>query len=289
MDDEDTLPLKRVEFSLTKFNEVAIPHHLDLLRQHKANIIKYERAGEWRRARVSAGEAARAAGRLRELLTELCALRARVRPADRARFDALTQRSRDATLRAVRDYLGSAPQTIDGAAAETAPVAGSAVSTDSVGVVAHAQPGTDLLAGDLQLYVDEQEVNLQEREALLRGCSELQAELLALHQVWEDTQRAALAQREQVSAAESSVAVAADNIGAARQYLALGERLRAGAWGAGGAALGLVAAGPVGVMVGAKAGALAAAAGSVLGYLGASILARRRTQPEPDPGADKTE
>lgn len=40
MDDEDTLPLKRVEFSLTKFNEVAIPHHLDLLRQHKANIIK---------------------------------------------------------------------------------------------------------------------------------------------------------------------------------------------------------------------------------------------------------
>lgn len=56
---------------------------------------------------------------------------------------------------------GSAPQTIDGAAAETAPVAGSAVSTDSVGVVAHAQPGTDLLAGDLQLYVDEQVLVIQ--------------------------------------------------------------------------------------------------------------------------------
>ncbi|CAH1642382.1 unnamed protein product [Spodoptera littoralis] len=289
MDDEDTLPLKRVEFSLTKFNEVAIPHHLDLLRQHKANIIKYERAGEWRRARGAASEAARAAGRLRELLTELCALRGRVRPPDRARFDALTQHSRDATLRAVRDYLGSAPQSIGRGAAETAPVAGSAVSTDSVGVVAHAQPGTDLVAGDIQLYVDEQEVNLQEREALLRGCSELQAELLALHHVWEDTQRAALAQREQVSAAETSVAVAADNISAARQYLAVGERLRAGAWGAGGAMLGLVAAGPVGVLVGAKAGALAAAAGSVLGYLGASRLARRRGQPEPDPGADKAE
>lgn len=40
MEEEDKLPLKRVEFSLTKFNEVAIPHHLDLLRQHKANIIK---------------------------------------------------------------------------------------------------------------------------------------------------------------------------------------------------------------------------------------------------------
>lgn len=40
MDESNKLPLKRVELSLTKFNEVAIPHHLDLLRQHKANIIK---------------------------------------------------------------------------------------------------------------------------------------------------------------------------------------------------------------------------------------------------------
>lgn len=40
MEEEDKLPLKRVELSLTKFNEVAIPHHLDLLRQHKANIAK---------------------------------------------------------------------------------------------------------------------------------------------------------------------------------------------------------------------------------------------------------
>lgn len=40
MDEENQLPLKRVELSLSKFNDVAIPHHLELLRQHKANIIK---------------------------------------------------------------------------------------------------------------------------------------------------------------------------------------------------------------------------------------------------------
>lgn len=40
MDEENKLPLKRVELSLSKFNEVAIPHHLDLLRQHKTNITK---------------------------------------------------------------------------------------------------------------------------------------------------------------------------------------------------------------------------------------------------------
>lgn len=40
MEESDKLPLKRVELSLTNFNEVAIPHHLDLLRQHRTNIIK---------------------------------------------------------------------------------------------------------------------------------------------------------------------------------------------------------------------------------------------------------
>lgn len=40
MEELDKLPLKRVELSLSKFNEVAIPHHLDLMRQHRANIIK---------------------------------------------------------------------------------------------------------------------------------------------------------------------------------------------------------------------------------------------------------
>lgn len=40
MEESDKLPLKRVELSLSKFNEVAIPHHLNLLRQHKANIIR---------------------------------------------------------------------------------------------------------------------------------------------------------------------------------------------------------------------------------------------------------
>lgn len=33
-------PLKRVEIPLCKFNDVAIPHHVDLLQKHKINIEK---------------------------------------------------------------------------------------------------------------------------------------------------------------------------------------------------------------------------------------------------------
>ncbi|XP_075987507.1 syntaxin 17 isoform X3 [Anticarsia gemmatalis] len=299
MDEENKLPLKRVEFSLSKFNEVAIPHHLDLLRQHKANIIKYEECGELARARTEQRHARRVAAQLRALLLELEALRRQVREQDRARFDSLTQRSRDTTLRAIVDYLGliesscralvyappgrpprlgTSPLAIERNAREAPAAAASAASTDSVGVVAHVDPdaGPFADADQIQLRVDDQELALREREALLRGWSELQAEVRALHDVWQHAQAAALAQREQVAAAAGSVDAAADNVGAARGHLASAERLRAGAYGVGGACVGALVGGPVGLCVGAKAGALAAAAGSLLGYVGAKVLGRKR-------------
>lgn len=51
--------------------------------------------------------ARRVAAQLRALLSELEALRRQVRAADLPRFDALTQRSRDLTLKAIVDYLGN--------------------------------------------------------------------------------------------------------------------------------------------------------------------------------------
>lgn len=37
-------PLKRVEIPLNKFNDVAVPHHVDLLKKHKTNIEKVKLA-----------------------------------------------------------------------------------------------------------------------------------------------------------------------------------------------------------------------------------------------------
>jgi hypothetical protein len=34
------LPLRRIEIALSKFNDVAVPHHVDLLKKHKSNIEK---------------------------------------------------------------------------------------------------------------------------------------------------------------------------------------------------------------------------------------------------------
>ncbi|XP_073965589.1 uncharacterized protein, partial [Choristoneura fumiferana] len=59
---------------------------------------------------------------------------------------------------------------------------------------------------------------------------------------------------------------------AGRAHLSAAEKLRAGAYGVGGAVIGAALGGPVGLVVGAKAGAAAVLAGSFLGYCGARML-----------------
>ncbi|KAL4708170.1 hypothetical protein ACJJTC_002072 [Scirpophaga incertulas] len=308
MDESEQLPLKRVELSLSKFNEVAIPHHLDLLRQHKLNIIKHTAAGQWRGVRAEQARAARVAGRLRALLAELAALRARVRPRDQPRFDAATERARAATLRAVQDYLGiiengcktivtesratlytreeTSPMAVPagGGDERERDVAGSAVSTDSVGVVHHAD---DDQFRELQLQVDEQEAALREREAVLVGWGQLQAEVRALHGAWQAVQAAVLAQRDLVASTAAHVDTADVNVAEGKKSLALAERARAGAWAVGGAALGALVGGPVGLVAGAKAGAAAALAGSASALLALRLWPRPANPPPADtPPAD---
>lgn len=75
-------------------------------------MVQYEAQGEYAAARAEQSAARRVAAQLRALLLELDALRRRVREPDRARFDTLTQRARDTTLRAIVDYLGTVPPTL---------------------------------------------------------------------------------------------------------------------------------------------------------------------------------
>ncbi|XP_045533202.1 uncharacterized protein LOC123720575 isoform X1 [Pieris brassicae] len=291
MDEEGKLPLKRVELSLSKFNEVAIPHHLDLLRQHKANILKYEETGDYSRVRCEQVHARRVSSQLRALLGEMEALRRQVCCADRARFDKLTQHSRDLTLKAIMDYLGVIERSCiaivesnqtRASACETSPLSvnrtsasamddavesSSLASTDSVGIVPE----------QVQLRVEpDASMSLREREAVLAGWSALQSEVRALHEAWQSVQAAALRQRRPVEAAAVGVEVTADATSDARTHLALAERLRACMYGAGGAVAGAVIFGPAGLLLGAKAGAAALVAGSAVGYLAAGVLGRRR-------------
>ncbi|CAG9790123.1 unnamed protein product [Diatraea saccharalis] len=190
MEETDKLPLKRVELSLSKFNEVAIPHHLDLLRQHRTNILKYSENGDYARVRSEQTHARRVSSQLRTLMAELESLRRRVRDEDLQRFDRITQCARDDTLRAIVDYLG-------------------------------------IIESSCKAIVDESkahELSIREREAVLKGWSELQQEVRALHDVWQHVHACASEQATHVSETAASVETAAVNVDEGRKNLALAEK-----------------------------------------------------------------
>ncbi|XP_013161516.1 PREDICTED: syntaxin-17 [Papilio xuthus] len=289
MEEAGKLSLKRVELSLTKFNEVAIPHHLDLLRQHKTNIIKYGESGDTRRLRAEQTHARRVAGQLRALLAEMDALRAQVREEDRARFDAMTQRTRDLTLRAIVDYLGVIERSCRGlvgagregarrgeplpaphvpARPRTSPLAESSPVTIRRLEAEVGGAGAEAEAGSARST--DSEAALREREAVLRGWGELQEEVRALHDAWRHVHEAARLQRERVQSADGAVETAAQEVTAARQHLSVAQRwvrlevqrapaphtgMSVGLASAGCAVLGAAVGGPVGLLAGAKAGA----------------------------------
>lgn len=91
-------------------SSVELPEEcLSIVRVSWCGLLQHEAAGALTRVRAEQAHAARVAAQLRALLAELAALRAQVRRDHLPRFDALTQRSRDLTLRAIVDYLGNCP------------------------------------------------------------------------------------------------------------------------------------------------------------------------------------
>lgn len=129
----EKLTFKRVEIPLSKFNNVAIPHHLELLKKHKHNIImvrnyllsllkfvlihcilyyllilfiQYQKQHEWDRVRIEQNNASRLIKQLKQLLYEMDMLRSQVQDSDLDKFDANTIKSRQTVQNVITDYLG---------------------------------------------------------------------------------------------------------------------------------------------------------------------------------------
>lgn len=71
---------------------------------------------------------------------------------------------------------------------------------------------------------DRQELALREREAVLAGWDELQAEVRALHEAWQEAHAAARLQRRLVAEAADDVHAADVNVAAARVTLSAAEK-----------------------------------------------------------------
>ncbi|XP_031364796.1 syntaxin-17 isoform X2 [Apis dorsata] len=97
-------PIRRLEIQINNFN-VAIPHHVDLLKRHKTNIQKYQAQHDWEKMRREHINVARIIKQLKELLYQMDTLRAHVLDSDINQFDKLTANARASILNAIKEYM----------------------------------------------------------------------------------------------------------------------------------------------------------------------------------------
>lgn len=100
------ISIRQAEISIKKFNDVGIPFHLGLLRNHKTNIEKNLALGDWDKVKKEEINATRVIRKLKNLMLEMDVLRGSVIESDLDKFDELTMIGRKKAKEAIQEYLG---------------------------------------------------------------------------------------------------------------------------------------------------------------------------------------
>lgn len=102
----EKIPLKQAEIAVRRFNDMAIPHHLGLLKNHHSNIEKSLALGDWNKIKKEEINAMRVIKQIKNLLLEMDALREKVRDDDLERFDAMMEEGKQKAFDGMKEYLG---------------------------------------------------------------------------------------------------------------------------------------------------------------------------------------
>lgn len=106
MAEPSKLSIKRVEVSLIKFNDVIVPHHVDILNKHKDNILKYNAVGDNEKVKKEQVNASRVIKQLKQTLYEIEMIKEQVTESDHAKFDKSTEKSIQCAKAAINEYYG---------------------------------------------------------------------------------------------------------------------------------------------------------------------------------------
>lgn len=108
---EDTkLALRQAEVSVQRFRDMAVPHQLSLLENHRSNIEKSLALCDWQKIKKEELNALRVIKQMKNLLLEMDALRDKLQPEDQARFDELMKPGKDKAFEGMRRFAGKSAQ-----------------------------------------------------------------------------------------------------------------------------------------------------------------------------------
>ncbi|XP_053971314.1 syntaxin-17 [Hylaeus anthracinus] len=254
-------PIRRLEIQINNFN-VAIPHHVDLLKRHKSNIQKYQAQHEWDKMHKENVNVSRIVKQLKELLYQMDTLRAQVLDSDINQFDKLTANARASIMDAIKDYLElelylpiSRPQSPED----------------------EDQPKSHPL-DNRYMQVQEEQQELQRQQACLHAWNNLQEDIHQLQELFIEFNKIVDDQKELVNIAEDNIELTSINVTKGEQFLSKAARYKVAAYPLAGALIGTCVGGPIGLIAGLKVGGLTAIGCGILGFTGASFLKKKEIE-----------
>ncbi|XP_008553900.1 syntaxin-17 [Microplitis demolitor] len=257
-------PIRRLEIPISKF-DVAIPHHLDLLRRHKDNIKKYQRDKDWKKVHKEQTNALRLVKQLEQLLYEMDTLRGQVDDNDIDKFDKLTHKSRFSTITAIQEYLDMKLE-----------YPSSSICSPSTPTEEDGEQSYPLDDRYVQLQTENDEIERQ--NACLHAWNSLQNDLQQLHQLFIHMNKLIYDQKHHVNEVEDNVIESHENVSRGNKFLEKASKLKVAAYPIAGALIGTCIGGPVGLIAGVKLGGLTALGCGILGFTGASILKKKHLE-----------
>ncbi|XP_011697954.1 PREDICTED: syntaxin-17 [Wasmannia auropunctata] len=252
-------PIRRLEIQINNFN-VAIPHHVNLLKRHKNNIKKFQDQHDWEQVRKEHVNVSRIIKQLKELLYQMDTLRAQVLDVDIGKFDKLTTKARASIMNAIEEYLEMELNF------PTSPPVSPASEPHET-----QHPLED---SGIQLQAEQED--LQRQQTCLHVWNRLQGEIQQLHELFTEFNKVVHDQKEMVNNMEDNIEETQINVNEGARYLQKASAYKVAAYPLAGAMLGTCIGGPIGLLAGLKIGGLAAVGCGILGFTGGSLLKKKQ-------------
>ncbi|XP_035728674.1 syntaxin-17-like [Vespa mandarinia] len=256
-------PIRRLEIQISNFN-VAIPHHVDLLKRHKSNIKKYELQHDWEKVRKEHINVSRIVKQLKELLYQMDTLRGQVLDNDINEFDKLTATARTSIMNAIEEYL---VLQLD------LPLSGPSSPKEE-------DEDAQYAFRDRNVQMHKEHEDLEQQQACLHTWTDLQDDICQLHQLFTDFNKIVHDQKESANNIENNIEETQINVNEGTKFLVKASKYKAVTYPLAGALIGTCVGGPIGLFAGLKIGGLTALGCGILGFTGGSILKKKQITEE---------
>lgn len=270
---EEKISLKLAEISIQKFNQT-IPQYLNLLKNHKCNIEKAFQLKDWDRIKREQINATRVIKQMKFLILEIDKVRSRVRDDELDRFDDGIDGAKKTALGGMGEYL-EMQQKISARSQSTYSFQEDNYDDDEDDLNRRRRNGDGgQLAQVPQITsnYDRQADELRSRAECLKEMETLQQDIVEIQDLFQAVHKMAHGQAEMVTAVEENVEVTQIQVEQGVTALQRALRYKKAIYPMCGALLGSCIGGPIGLVVGLKAGGLAAIGGGLVGFAGGKYI-----------------